>query len=62
MPAWCRSGTVATRRSPSLADLAQALRDSPPREFLGAMFGNEPLAWRETAARRQSGCASRSTR
>jgi bis(5'-nucleosyl)-tetraphosphatase (symmetrical) len=32
------------------ADLERALRDSPPREFLGAMFGNEPLAWSESLA------------
>ena len=32
------------------ADLEQALRDSPPREFLGAMFGNEPLRWKKSLA------------
>ena len=30
------------------ADLERALRDSPPREFLDAMFGNEPLRWSES--------------
>jgi len=30
------------------ADLEAALRDSPPREFLGAMFGNEPLRWKKS--------------
>ena len=32
------------------AELERALRDSPPREFLGAMFGNEPLRWSESLA------------
>ena len=30
------------------AALEQALRDSPPREFLDAMFGNEPRRWSES--------------
>ena len=30
------------------AELEQALRDSPPREFLSAMFGNEPARWSES--------------
>ena len=36
------------------ADLERALRDSPPREFLGAMFGNEPLRWSEVARGRRA--------
>ena len=32
------------------AELEQALRDSPPREFLATMFGNEPLRWSESLA------------
>ena len=42
-------------------ELERALRDSPPREFLGAMFGNEPRALERSAQRRPSACASPST-
>ena len=45
VPQWDLAQTLALA-----ADLEQALRDSPPREFLGAMFGNEPLAWSESLA------------
>ena len=31
-------------------ELETALRGSPPREFLEAMFGNEPLAWSDALA------------
>ena len=30
------------------AALEQQLRDAPPRDFLAAMFGNEPLRWRDS--------------
>ncbi len=45
VPQWDLAQTLALA-----ADLERALRDSPPREFLGAMFGNEPLAWSESLA------------
>ena len=45
VPQWDLTATLALA-----ADLERALRDSPPREFLGAMFGNEPLRWRDSLA------------
>ena len=43
VPQWDLETTLALA-----ADLERALRDSPPREFLGAMFGNEPRRWRDS--------------
>ena len=45
VPQWDLTATLALA-----ADLERALRDSPPREFLGAMFGNEPRRWRDSLA------------
>jgi bis(5'-nucleosyl)-tetraphosphatase (symmetrical) len=45
VPQWDLATTLALA-----GDLERALRDSPPREFLGAMFGNEPLRWRDSLA------------
>jgi bis(5'-nucleosyl)-tetraphosphatase (symmetrical) len=33
--------------------LERALRDSPPREFLDAMFGNEPAAWGDVRSEKE---------
>ena len=49
MPASCRSGTSRSRSS-SPAELEQSLRERPPREFLAAMFGNEPARWSDSLA------------
>ncbi|MCE9660880.1 MAG: symmetrical bis(5'-nucleosyl)-tetraphosphatase [Burkholderiales bacterium] len=45
VPQWDLARTLALA-----AGLERALREAPPREFLGAMFGNEPLAWSESLA------------
>ena len=45
VPQWDLAMTLALA-----AELEQALRDSPPREFLSAMFGNEPVRWSESLA------------
>jgi len=45
VPQWDLAATLQLA-----ADLERALRDTPPREFLGAMFGNEPLRWSESLA------------
>jgi len=45
VPQWDLAQTLALA-----ADLERALRDSPPRDFLGAMFGNEPFEWSESLA------------
>jgi bis(5'-nucleosyl)-tetraphosphatase (symmetrical) len=45
VPQWDLAQTLALA-----ADLERALRDSPPREFLDAMFGNEPFEWSESLA------------
>jgi len=45
VPQWDVPATLALA-----ADLEQALRGAPPREFLAAMFGNEPLRWRDALA------------
>ncbi len=43
VPQWDLSQTLELA-----AELERALRDSPPREFLAAMFGNEPRRWSES--------------
>jgi bis(5'-nucleosyl)-tetraphosphatase (symmetrical) len=45
VPQWDLATTLALA-----ADLEQALRSAPPREFLHAMFGNEPTRWSEAAS------------
>ena len=35
-------------------ELEQSLRERPPREFLAAMFGNEPARWSDSLARRRA--------
>ena len=38
------------RRSQLAGELEQSLRERPPREFLAAMFGNEPARWSDSLA------------
>ena len=45
VPQWDLTQTLALAGA-----LETALRESPPREFLAAMFGNEPLRWQESLA------------
>jgi bis(5'-nucleosyl)-tetraphosphatase (symmetrical) len=45
VPQWDLALTLALA-----ADLEQALRERPPREFLTAMFGNQPLRWYDALA------------
>jgi bis(5'-nucleosyl)-tetraphosphatase (symmetrical) len=45
VPAWDVAQTLALA-----ADLERALRSAPLREFLDAMFGNEPRQWRDSLA------------
>ena len=44
-------GADARARAPSSS---AALRERRPREFLAAMFGNEPLRWSDSLARRRA--------
>lgn len=41
-PAWTLETTLALA-----GDLERALRDAPPRELLGALFGNQPARWED---------------
>jgi hypothetical protein len=51
----CRKVDLVAGRSTLAADLERGrLRDLPPGDFLGAMFGNEPLGWSESLARRRA--------
>lgn len=45
VPAWDLGMTLTLA-----ADLERGLREAPLREFLGAMFGNEPTRWRDSLA------------
>ena len=45
VPQWDLEQTLALA-----AELERGLRESPLREFVGAMFGNEPLRWHESLA------------
>jgi bis(5'-nucleosyl)-tetraphosphatase (symmetrical) len=45
VPPWDLAQTLALA-----AELERGLRDAPLREFLGAMFGNEPASWSEALA------------
>jgi bis(5'-nucleosyl)-tetraphosphatase (symmetrical) len=42
VPAWDLATTLALASA-----LERALQDTPPRDFLDAMFGNEPASWSE---------------